>query len=670
MLNFDEQRKFDFNERLYESGFSFSLDDLDDDDDVQPISPVREVIRQKLNFDLFLMSHVFQPLNLKVENNKDVNYAWKEETYNGEQHYIAYIHIEMNGRKKSIHNLYVDLNQVTNELQIGNCSSFKKSKWFNISYPLIKICETYKKGPVYISDINVDIPFSTKSNLSSVLDDMQLPLVPITITESISFYRTVWNNVGYYFPLKGPNTEDFTEIDNNVKFSHDFVQHFAGTYNKFFSNENDRVQCPLYFKAFESFDDFKKVCKILCDCHGITVKTEFDFNFTDSNYDEKIKEFEYLISEKLGIEIKRNNEINEQEAKAKNKLIDILSENVLSHFESINSKSVNILSIKNMFKQRKSKDVYRKFDLPVIELILKDNGINIEKLVEKYESNWRDNFFKLADLFYKHFEKLGCEEKSDFEFFVVQILLYSRTDAVLRKQNGTNISFDDLTQEEVECIKNLTLDSLKPTIDYRSGRWKIEDLNDPRYVKTEEMECMYQHMFDVFGIYSSYFVDTDEIDYHTYNKFLLLQRFVYTLYKLCVTNEDELKDDIKEDALYNTQYTNISFNGFGGYIAFNCSEIPMKLNSYRQLYKFITYIAYIIENSYDIHIPFIGCADYNSSRYERRQLLDKYGVHIPEVKEIIEQEFSLDNKPNIKLLNTVSINRMLTTIFTNIDKQI
>ena len=38
--------------------------------------------------------------------------------------------------------------------------------------------------------------------------------------------------------------------------------------------------------------------------------------------------------------------------------------------------------------------------------------------------------------------------------------------------------------------------------------------------------------------------------------------------------------------------------------------------------------------------------------------------------ELINNEFDTNNKPNMRTLNTTSINKMMSTIFTNIDKKI
>ena len=77
--------------------------------------------------------------------------------------------------------------------------------------------------------------------------------------------------------------------------------------------------------------------------------------------------------------------MNDKEEAAKKFITDEFPETVIDHFESINSKAPTLLSIRTLSKERKSKDPYRKLDLPVIKLILKDNGIDIEKIVNEYE---------------------------------------------------------------------------------------------------------------------------------------------------------------------------------------------------------------------------------------------------------------------------------------------
>ena len=38
--------------------------------------------------------------------------------------------------------------------------------------------------------------------------------------------------------------------------------------------------------------------------------------------------------------------------------------------------------------------------------------------------------------------------------------------------------------------------------------------------------------------------------------------------------------------------------------------------------------------------------------------------------DLVEKEFALNNKPNLKVLNMTSIIKMFSTIFTNIDKKL
>ena len=124
------------------------------------------------------------------------HYAWKEVSYNNEKHYIAYIdeifvRKSQNENKEYHYQIYVDLNDTTHELRIGNCTSFKKSRFMGINYPLIKICEKYQDGPVYIGDIYVDLSFGTRETCEKILNKINLPLIFPNITNNVSIYRCV-----------------------------------------------------------------------------------------------------------------------------------------------------------------------------------------------------------------------------------------------------------------------------------------------------------------------------------------------------------------------------------------------------------------------------------------------------------------------------------------------
>ena len=96
------------------------------------------------------------------------------------------------------------------------------------------------------------------------------------------------------------------------------------------------------------------------------------------------------------------------EEKCKAKIQSIFPAKLIDHFESINEKSPRLLSTKIMFKERKSTDPYRKFDLPVINLILKDNGIDIDKLIEESEKKYLDILYKFINVIDKHFDNINC----------------------------------------------------------------------------------------------------------------------------------------------------------------------------------------------------------------------------------------------------------------------
>ena len=666
MFNFNTC-KFDFNNNLNETShtLSLSLDDFDDFDDeieVQPkqIQTKSERIENTTNFKLFLAAKVFAPLELT-----EPKYAWKEISYQGEKHFIAYIdqtfiRKSQTGNKSHHYQLYIDLNDTTHELRIGNCTSYRKSRFMGINYPLIKICEKYQDGPVYIGDIYVDLEYGTHETCEKILNKINLPLVFPNITDNISIYRCVWNDKKYYLPDQQPGDE-FANIDSKLVFSHEFVNHLAG-----FSNNLDGVGVNLFYKLFNSFDDFAKVTKLLCE-KGATVRTEFGTQFTENVYERFIEQFKIKVDEELGIESEEKRKFEELETKSKQYLSDILSQNAIDHFDSIINKSANLLSVKTLFKERKSKDPYRKFDLPVIELILKDNGIDIDNIVNSYETKWTHYFYKFANLFIEHCKRIQCCKRANY---VIDNLERGNIDfkycvdtETVDWNNNAHRQFDGLSDEELKCLKEIIF-GLKPNISWDTYSVEVDE-SLLKYKDKEDIEIC-RMLLSRLGRYSEAFVDDDNVDNHVYNKFLLLQRFVYLLY---VLNDEKEGKNLKTTALYSMKFHYIEYGYYGGYMPFNLSDISMSLNCYQQLYKFIKQIAYIIENGYNIKFPNLGAFGYDSSF--NHGIFRVYGIEEKDdMFELINNEFDTNNKPNMRTLNITSINKMLTTIFTNIDKKI
>jgi len=232
-------------------------------------------VSSTIDFDTFLKQYVFNPIGMLDKVNNDIKYAWKEYHQDSNTHYLAYIEIIQNNKKEwKQYYLYLDLNNNTKELHIGNCNSYGhngSSRFMTISYPLIKICETYANGPVYIGDIYLDLGYGINETAESLLNKIKTPLQFIGINQEISIYRCIWNNKNYYYPYNGLNKNGFTEIDNAVKIPHNFVEHLKGfSGNLSYSNTN------LYYNAFDNWYDFLKMVVLICDNEG-NVKTDFNY---------------------------------------------------------------------------------------------------------------------------------------------------------------------------------------------------------------------------------------------------------------------------------------------------------------------------------------------------------------------------------------------------------
>ena len=693
MFKFEKISDFDFN-RIYESTsvhtFGLSLDDFDEDDDM-PI--VHQKSKQKhsdyFEFDIFLHGKIFpcleQEFDIANKNSKTEpqRYTWKHVNKDDGVHYIAYIYSLQTGKTKNYEfQFYIDLNVDTYELLIGNCSSFTVFKYFNISYPLIKICEEFNDGPVYIADIYVDMAYSYKESPEEIINKIEIPDKFKNVKSEISLYHCLWNGKAYYYLMSAPNKNSFTDIEPQVKIPHNFIEHLTGFKNTF----ND-AEVYLYYNAFETFEDFRKLVMLFCE-QGAKVITEFDFQFTNKNYETLLVEFKELINEKKGLEIEQKKQNNEIENKYKEKIQNMFSKDVIEHFESINQKAPKLLSTRTMFKERKSNDPYRKFDLPVIDLILKDNGIDVDKLVEKYEAEFLDNLYKFINLLDEHFDRIHCNPSAKYYLFQ-DIFISGRVGAkypCTKKINNTSFGgfddevFDGLTKEEIQLMKKLMIGlKVLQTDDQDRCQADISKLNN----KSEESIHLANAVIRCFSRYSNHQIgglqtsknSTESEVVHAYNKFALLQRFVYLLNILVVddcnkeiekTGDDTQLSYPRPDGAYAYHYNYIGYGYSRSYVPLHVSEHLLKINTYTQLYKFIKMIAYVIENGYNITVPNLGCRDDEV----KNQILRTYGELEYNEDQIISNEFNYNNKPNIDLLNTTSIEKMLATIFKNIDKKL
>ena len=707
MFKFEKILDFDFN-RINENSLrrlGFSLDDFDDEDiDITQMSQTNSKVKQTIDFDTFLYQHVFNPIGMldKVNNSNDIKYAWKEYLQDSNTHYLAYIEITQNNKKEEQkkYYLYIDLNNNTKELHIGNCNPYGhsgSSKYMSISYPLIKICETYANGPVYIGDVYLDLSFGIIEKPEEILNKIKTPLKFIKIYQEISIYRCIWNNKNYYYPFNGLNKKGFTEIDNAVKIPHNFIEHLKG----FSGNLKDSIT-NLYYNAFDNWYDFLKMVMLICDNDG-EVWTDFNYSFTPENYEEKLQEFKELIESEIGNIDEQKKQAALYEEKCKQKIQEMFSESVITNYDEINKKLLNyVFTNKNLSnylttrilnKERASNDPYRKFDLPIVDLILKDNGIDIDKLVEKYETEFLDNLYKFINLLDEHFDRIHCNPSQKYQLFH-DIFISGRVEVKYpyteNHPNNYNDSFaeqqdkvfDGLTKEEVQLMKKL-MTGLKVLQTDNLGRCQVDvsKLNN----KSEESVHLANAVIRCFGGYSSQQIGDFHIsknsseaeDVHAYNKFILLQRFVYLLNNLIVEDHNKMVEEKGVGKqwdcphsfavyLYNYNYTKGGYGYPGKYEPLSLGDNWMRIDTYAQLYKFVKMIAYVIENGYNITIPNLGCCDDKI----KNQILHTYGELEYNEDLIVSNEFSYDNKPNMSTLNVLSLNTMFETIFKNLNTKI
>lgn len=702
MFNFEKISDFNFN-KINESSLrhlNFSLDDFDDEDvDITQMSQTNSKVKQTIDFETFLAQYVFNPIEmLDKVNSNDIKYAWKEYNQDSNTHYLAYIEITQNNKKEwKKYYLYIDLNNKTKELHIGNCNSYGhngSSRYMSISYPLIKICEAYTSGPVYIGDIYLDLGFGINETAESLLNKIKTPLKFIGISQEISVYRCTWNNKNYYYPYNGLNKKGFTEIDNAVKIPHNFVEHLKG-----FSGNLGYSITNLYYNTFDNWHDFLKMVVLICDSEG-NVRTDFNYQFTPENYEEKLQEFKELVESEIGNIEEEKKQAASYEEKCKQKIQEMFSESVITNYDEINrklpnyvlanKKLSNYLTTRILNKERTSNDPYRKFDLPVVDLILKDNGIDVDKLVENYEAEFLDNLYKFINVLDEHFDRIHCKPSAKYYLFQ-NIFIYGRVGvkyACTEKINNTPFGgfddevFDGLTKEEIQLMKKL-MTGLKVLQTDDSGRYQadISKLNN----KSEESIDLANAVIGCFSEYSKQQIgniqasknSTEAENVHAYNKFALLQRFVYLLSILIVEDHNKTVEEkgigkIWEYPhqfaayLYNYNYTEGGYGYPGKYDPLSLGDNWMCIDTYAQLYKFVKMIAYVIENAYNITIPNLGCCDDRV----KNQILHTYGELEYKEDLTVNSEFSYDNKPNMNTLNVSSLNIMFETIFKNINTKI
>lgn len=703
MFKFEKISDFDFN-KINESSLhhlNFSLDDFDDEDvDITQMSQTSSKVKQTIDFDTFLYQHIFNPIEMldKVNNSNDIKYAWKEYPQDGNTHYLAYIEITQNNKKEyKKYYIYIDLNNNTKELHIGNCNSYGhsgSSRYMSISYPLIKICETYANGPVYIGDIYLDLGFGINETAESLLNKIKTPLEFIGISQEISIYRCIWNNKNYYYPFNGLNKKGFTEIDNAVKIPHNFVEHLKG-----FSGNLSYSITNLYYNAFDNWYDFLKMVVLICDSEGV-VKTDFNYQFTPENYEEKLQEFKELVESEIGNIEEEKIQAASYEEKCKQKIQEMFSETVITNYDEINrklpnyvlanKKLSNYLTTRILNKERTSTDPYRKFDLPVIDLILKDNGINVDKLVEEYEADFLDNLYKFINLLDEHFDRIHCSPIAKYYLFRDIFIRgnikaqYACTEKINNTPTGgfDDETFDGLTKEEIQLMKKL-MTGLKVLQIDNQGRCQadVSKLNN----KSEESIHLANAVIDCFGEYSNGQIgdihasknSTEAEDIHAYNKFALLQRFVYLLSILIVEDHNKTVEEKGTGKtweypqqfavyLYNYNYTRGGYGYPGKYDPLSLGDNWLRIDTYTQLYKFVKMIAYVIENAYNITVPNLGCCDDTV----KNQILRAYGELEYKEDLTVNSEFSYDNKPNMNTFNVSSLNTMFETIFKNISDKI
>lgn len=148
----------------------------------------------------------------------------------------------------------VDLNAVfdycheTNSLIIATLNTYRSSKWFNISYPLIKMISECKADcKIYIGQIHLDSYYNhghlrpydphdvlyydtnRKRDENKGIDIRDF----IDSKESCSFFRGTWQGKSYYLPN---STAQYNRLKKNwpedLKIPHSFIEHFGGFLSK------------------------------------------------------------------------------------------------------------------------------------------------------------------------------------------------------------------------------------------------------------------------------------------------------------------------------------------------------------------------------------------------------------------------------------------------------
>ena len=638
----DFNKTFDFNyikESVKSIHMGFNFDDLDNTDDKLPT--LKKNIRSKTEYNIYnfqaLIRHLLYNLDLSDDtidnmfNTGDI--ACNTHTNQNDQvrHFMCCFIYHNNSTKDDLQ-MVVDYCENTKSLILAVLSEYRVSttKWFNVSYPLIKMisgCNTdqYK---IYIGQIYRENSWRYSNSPDKVINQQYANGLDISdfmsVSESCSFFRGKWDNKTYYLP---DTPARYKKVKKNwpkdLIIPHSFFNCFGGFLSKHTPISDDHViedseYTLLYKEMFESDEDFKTMVKILCEANYPVYDQTANIKYTSKNY-----------LQLLGLSDSQEGSESSEDKEYREKLEKLLGEPVVNAFKDVLLYDP-MLKVNSLYKERVSeKNIYKKFNDAIVEKILLDNGIDLNKLLVESTNRAKEIFKKIFDI------NIKLCKYGDFADY----LQYGHSKYTYEKE------YDQLIYDLRNEIGELSKSDEAELYNYCTSKgYNINNLD----------------ITFICGYYNEYVVAP-------YNKLLwqrcmspkdkLIVRFYYLLANRCyddvaIDGNATIQQIISPDDSYFILATRYNNDAFGGGTIYNLGNINYTINTYKSLYKFCTYIAYAIENAYND----IKRLNFSTLPYHQNSPGDVINW---------QAQFTEDT-PDMNTFNTNTLSKCLTTIFTNI----
>jgi len=361
----------------------------------------------------------------------------------------------------------------------------------------------------------------------------------------------------------------------------------------------------------------------------------------------------------------KDTEADQIEEKSKDIIKQRIGEKACENFEYLNDNPISEykLNTLDLVFETKGKDIFRKFDMPVLLEFFKDNNISVEQMLDE-SSKRADNlamkileeFKKWIELFdedtIKSLHKINAYYYQTYRNYLDSFLIVNHDKQWLKD------IINEIRKEYISFVH-------KPEdIEYDSNMTDDEILNEIKYWIIDK------------GYYTS-----DNKDLYKYNDILLTRRFLCLLIKYCYEYDiheisNGIDDDDFDSALNNWKNIGISKKKYADskvekYIMLNDDDIitnndffaatsqyasnhgtstkecVFKLSTYTRLYAFYYCIGKALTNAFNFKV-------FNPYHNEFN----------------VKTELNDNKEPDMQAINFNVIDKMLQTIFNNKVKKV